>query len=119
MTAARLVLASAPMRAPIVALVFTASLGIAAACAPRHTRTHYERWDAEAAERKARAAEEEAQAAEAERQAAAAPAGAPKPAVAPPSSNYSSLSVGTSTRARVVQPPAPPPASSGDDDGMY
>lgn len=89
-------------------------LGLAA-CAPRIHATHYERWSAQDAKRKADAAAEAKKEAAATPAKGAAPGGAkataapPPPPPPPPPSGYNSLSgetppVQTATKSRVMKP---------------
>ncbi len=102
------------MRTPL-ALSLALLLGTGAlACAPRNTKTHYERWAEEAEKRKAEEAAEEA----AQEKATATgmkqtpPASGSKAKTPPPpTSNYSSLPPNdtpaitrTATKSRVVKP---------------
>jgi hypothetical protein len=96
---------------------------VAAACAPRQTKTHYTRWAEETDKRKAEEAKEEAAKAKATADTTKkAPATAEKKGAAPPPpSDYSSLPPGdtpeitrTATRSRVVRPDPPPPPDDGD-----
>jgi hypothetical protein len=92
-------------------------LGLAA-CAPRVHATHYERWSAQDAKRKADAAAEAKKEAAAAPAKGAAPGGAkaaatppPPPPPPPPPSGYNSLSgetppVQTATKSRVMKPAA-------------
>ncbi len=97
-----------------------AALGLAAVgplgCAPRQSRTHFDRWADETKKRHAEEAEAKADQAKKPSDATvAAPAPAPKPAAAPPAKTA------TAALARPIAKPAEPPVDkkSADDDAIY